>query len=209
MPPPSPISPLRLTARLLTALTAVFTSAAAAAQQPLIHYAIPPALVASALTARLPSLTPDRIQLSSIVSSTVADPALHLLAADLRPDGNLSLRLACRTSAECLPFFATLSAIDRADALTLLSSLRGPAPTAAAISPATPPPASPDTHAARVSVGTHVRLQLSDLQMHIQIEGIAIDSAEAGHEVRIASLDRRHTYRGIVVDATTVKGDLP
>ena len=204
MPPPSPIPPTRLATWLLLALAAVLP-AAAVAQQPLIHYPIPPALVASTLTERV---SPDRIQLPSGLSSTVADPILHLLTADLRPDGNLSLRLACRTSAECLPFFANLATADRTEALTLLSSLRN-SPPISPKAPVTAAPTAPDTHAARVSVGSHVRLQLSDLQMHIQIEGIAIDTAEAGHEVRIASLDRRYTWRGIVIDATTVKGDLP
>jgi len=64
-------------------------------------------------------------------------------------------------------------------------------------------------HRTGISVGSHVTLELSDRQMHIQLQGIAIDTGEPGHEIRVASLDRRHTYHGIVVDPTTVKGDLP
>ncbi len=176
---------------------------APAQQPPAVRYAVPISRVASALAEKSVDLPPDRIHLPPAITSSVPQPTLRLVAAELRQDDALSLRLACRTSSECLPFFAIVSMPDHAEALIALNALRGSFNTGA------------DTGAARtqhrtgISVGNHVTLELSDRQMHIQLQGIAIDTGEPGHEIRVASLDRRHTYHGIVVDPNTVKGDLP
>ena len=45
-------------------------------------------------------------------------------------------------------------------------------------------------------------------QMRIQLPAVAVDTGAPGTEVRVTSADHRHTYRGVVVDADTVKGVL-
>lgn len=181
---------------LLIVVTALLHSPAPA-QQPAIRYAMSPALLASALTDRIPAITADRVHLPLPITSAVPQPSLRVAAAELRPDASLLLRMLCRSPAECLPFMAVVSMPDRAEALTALSTLRG---TSAALV------ASQRTSA--VAVGSRVTLELCDRQMHIQLQGIAVDTGAAGAEIRVASLDRRHIYHGVVVDTGIVRGDL-
>ena len=174
----------------------------AAGQSPAIRYPVSPSRVSAVLADHHLAIADDRIRLAPAVTSSVAEPVLRIASAERNAEGEISLRLACRSSSECLPFFAIVSMPDREAALASLRQLGGAAPvTAAASSPAQSSPG--------VSVGGHVVLLLSDRQMRIQIEAVAIDTGSSGHEIRVASLDRKHTYRGIVTGPASVQGDLP
>jgi hypothetical protein len=168
----------------------------AAVQRPAIRFAVPLFAIAAALAEDGLDVAPDQIHLAVPVSTTTSAPVLQLASAELRQDGSLLLRMTCRRSGDCLPFYASVPMPDRAEALGALAKLRGR--DSAPIS----------QQAAGVMVGAHITLQLSDGQMHIQMPAIAIDAGPPGSEIRVASLDRKHTYRAVVADRFTVKGGL-
>lgn len=182
-----------------TALVFAALAPVARTQQSALAFTVPVSAVSSTLAAKGVALSSDHIRLTTTVPSTVPDPTLRLLALELQPGGFLAARLACQNPAECRPFFAMLLPPDHAQTLSILQSFRN---SASAAQP------SASTHTG-VTVGSLVTLRLADRQMRIQLQGVAIDSAPPGHEIRVASLDRLHTYRGVVVDPSTVEGDLP
>ena len=161
-----------------------------------IRFAIPFASIAAALAHNGLAISPDRLQLAVPVSATTSEPTLLLASAELRQDASLLLRMTCPNSGDCVPFFVTAAMSDRAEALAALAALH------AHLAPPTVERAS------GISVGARIFLQLADEQMHIQIPAIAIDAGKPGSEIRVASLDRKHTYRGVVADAATVKAGL-
>ncbi len=185
---------------------AALLASAGIAQQPLpasisgaaVRYEIPATVVAAALAAEGLAVSADRLRLPMPLNAATAAPALHIAGAELRHDGSLLLRVVCRNSADCMPFFAIVAMSDPAASIAALAGMHATSSVAAAASP----------HVSGIAVGAHVTLQLADQRMHIQLPAIAIDTGAPGAEVRVASLDRKHTYRGVVVDAGTVKGDL-
>ena len=60
-----------------------------------------------------------------------------------------------------------------------------------------------------VRPGDHAVLLLEDSHMRITLPVIAIDSGRVGGEVRVSSLDRKTTFRAIVLESGAVRGDLP
>ena len=67
-------------------------------------------------------------------------------------------------------------------------------------------PTTTPQHPQGITVGAHITLELTDPQMHIHLPAIAIDTGAPGTDIRVASLDRKHTWRGTVLDANTVQG---
>ncbi len=156
------------------------------------RYVVGASVVAAALTAEGLATSAEHLRLALPLSSTTPAPELHIAAAEARPDGSLRLRLTCSNSTECLPFFASVEGADNAAFLARFAAV-------------THRQASPP-HLPGVAVGAHVTLELADAQMRIHLPAVAIDTGSPGAEVRVASLDHKHTWRGIVVDAATVKG---
>lgn len=157
--------------------------------------AVSAATVAAALgEAGLPVAEP-RLHLPGVVTAHNAMPQLKVAGAEQRANGSLEVRFTCRDAAECMPFFVMVDAADDRTALAGFAAqvLRDHAtPTR--------------DRASGIAVGARVMLQLTDAQMRIQMPVVAIDTGVPGAEVRVASLDRKHTWRGVVVDATTVRG---
>lgn len=164
--------------------------------RPSIRFAVSISSLVSALSQSGLDIRADRLQMAVPVSATTSDPALQIAAAELRQDASLLLRITCRNAGECLPFYATVLMSDRLEAVAALTRLRPEASSPAA------------QRALGVTVGAHILLQLDDERMHIRIPAIAIDAGKPGSEIRVASLDRKHTYHGVVADPSTVKGGL-
>ncbi len=157
--------------------------------------AIPAATVAAALAEAGLPVAESRLHLPGVLTARNPAPQLKIAAAEQRANGSLEVRFTCRDSVECMPFFV---AVDAADDRTVLAGfaahvLRDHAtPTRVSVS--------------GIAIGARVMLQLTDAQMRIQMPVVAIDTGAPGAEVRVASLDRKNTWRGVVVDATTVRG---
>lgn len=156
---------------------------------------IPPSAVAATLAQAGLSVPEARLHLPGSLSSQSDTPELKVTAAEQRSNGSLSVRFACRTAVECMPFFVTVDPADDRGALAAFAERAQHQPSGA-----------PRSDRASVAIGAHVTLQLTDAQMRIQMPAVAIDTGVPGAEVRVASLDRKHTWRGVVVDATTVRG---
>lgn len=178
---------------LLTGMSAAQAPVAAGASP--TRYVIPAAAVAAVLAEAGLPVTATRLHLPGAVSARTEWPALKATAAEQRGNGALAVRMACRNSSECMPFFVTVDAAEDRDVLAAFAA-RSFAP-AREGAPA---------NAAGVGIGARVKLELADAQMRIELPVIAIDTGAPGAEVRVASLDRKHTWRGVVVDATTVRG---
>ena len=166
---------------------------------PPIRYTIPNTVIAAALSAEGLDASADHLHLAAPLTAATASPRLRIASAEARPDGTLQLRLLCRSSVECLPFFVTItSAPDSAGLLGKLA-LRQASSRAAT---------SSLEHPSGIAVGAHITLLLTDPQMHLRFPALAIDAGTPGTEIRVSSLDRKQTWRATVVDATTVQGGL-
>ncbi len=161
--------------------------------------AIPPSAVAATLAQAGLSVPEARLHLPGSLSSETDTPELKITAAEQRANGSLSVRFACRSAVECMPFFVTVDPADDRPALAAFAERMLAQHQAAGTS-------SARSDRAAVAIGAHVTLQLTDAQMRIQLPAVAIDTGAPGAEVRVASLDRKHTWRGVVIDATTVRG---
>ena len=153
---------------------------------------------------------PADMRMPMTLSAAVSDPALELVGADRLPDGNLRLRLRCRHTGDCLPFSLTLA--HNTPAPVLLASALGASATAIAGStgttlaqPHVAPLSTPET-ALSVRPGTRLTMLMEDGHMHIHLPVVSLDSAPRDGEIRVATLDRKHTYRATVVNEATVRG---
>lgn len=174
------------------------------------RYALGAGAVVEALTTVGMTVRVEQVQLPGTLSATVQSPALRVTGAEARGDGRFVVRLRCGVVSECLPFFAEVRMSDPTEAETAVGRLRAAAGAVAGARVSATGNAGEVAEVSSgprgVSVGTRVRLELADAQMRIALPGIAVDTGAPGSEVRVTSLDRRHTYRGVVVDAGTVKG---
>jgi flagella basal body P-ring formation protein FlgA len=142
-----------------------------------------------------------QIELPPFLHTTSLQPTLKVTAAELLPNGRLRVRFACASSRECQPFVATLGAASSQKSSVDLAALRK------SIGSENTLPTVGATH--RLLAGQHVTLLLEDDFMHIRVPALAIDSGLPGTEVRVSSLDRKQVFRGLVIDAATVRGTLP
>lgn len=183
---------------LLTPAPLIKAQAPALPEAPPVRSVVSASAVAEALAAAGMPVTAGRVHLPGVVTARTKAPTLKLTGAQQRAGGALAVRVACQTAGECMPFFATVDPEGDHDVLAAFAARRfAPAPTAA-LRPG----------AAGITVGALVTLQLADTQMRIDLPAVAIDTGAPGAEVRVSSLDRKHTWRAVVVDAKTVRGGL-
>lgn len=171
------------------------------------RYPLSAAAVARALEGTGLAVQATQVTLPGVLTAAVARPTLRVSGATARGAGELTVRLRCAAAAECLPFFAEVKMADRMEAAAAAQRLQGGSESGAEAGAMQH--AAAEAHVERagaVAVGARVRLELADAQMRIVLPGIAVDAGTPGAEVRVVSLDRKKTYRGLVVDATTVKG---
>ena len=146
------------------------------------------------------SLDPADVELPLPLSTAVSSPHLAIRGADLVGETHLRLRIYCTVPGECLPFFVILNFHDKQHAASAQDVFNS------SFSPVLPinPAGTPVVHA-----GERAVLLLEDHHMQITLPVITIDTGKLGTEVRVASLDRKQTYRGFVVEAGVVRGALP
>lgn len=143
---------------------------------------------------------PGDLSLPARLTSASADPVLHVTRAEIAGPDGIRLRLACETMGECLPFIALLRTHTPEQASMLASKFQ-----AKSIHPA------PGSNQRDLSLraGAHATFLLETDRMRIAIPVISIDSGALGSEVRVASLDRKQIYHGVVSDSVTVRGTIP
>ena len=171
-----------------------------AAQQPVARFPITGASVAEALRSGGIAVDPAQVQLPAGLSSSTSTPVLKLSGAEMLQDGRMRVRLLCGTGRECIPFLATVRL--REDDKALFAAFSRIA-TAQAKSPL------PTASGPALKVGQRALLLIEDGLMHITLPVVSIDSGSVGAEVRVSSLDRKETFRGVVIGAGAVRGRLP
>lgn len=161
-------------------------------------------MVANALSAQGFPVDPSRVELPSGLSTVGVKPQFRVDTAELLPEGRFRIRLSCAQVGECLPFVVTVQTTSSSGGLHDLAALQGH------ITAPTTPRASPGQRiAVHLLAGSRATLLMEDIHMRIAVPVIAIDSGLPGEEVRVTSLDRKQTFRAVVADARTVKGELP
>lgn len=185
----------------LLALAAAASTIPLQAQTPGERFPLTGAVVAAALNRTGLAVVATQIDLPSPLSAATKEPQLRVTMADLLPDGRLRVRLACQQTGDCMPFLATVRLPSAPESLTAMANLQKTVKTAS-----TPIHPAATGH---LLAGQHATLLMEDNRMRIALEVISIDSGVPGSEVRVSSLDRKQTFRAVVVDAGTVRGTLP
>ena len=165
-----------------------------------VRYPLTGNSIANALTVAGASVIAADIALPSAMTATAPSPQLALQSAGLSGPTQLRVRVTCSVAGQCLPFMVIADLHDNATALAALHLL---APRNTAGAPGA------QTAADLLRAGQHATLLLEDDRMRISLPVISLDSGAPGTQIRVASLDRKQTYRGVVSDATTVRGALP
>ena len=146
------------------------------------------------------SVDPADIDLPLPLSTAVPAPHLALAGSNLVGDTRLRVRLSCTVQGECLPFFVLLDLHDKHRAAAGQSILNP------SLAPALPPQPA---RTVVVRAGGRAVLLLENSHTQITLPVIAIDTGTLGADVRVASLDRKQTYRGLVIEEGVVRGVLP
>lgn len=160
-----------------------------------------PEQIASAITSTAGvTIDPGDISLPASIVSSSARPILRVTHAEVAGTEGVRLRLSCATTGQCLPFVALLRTRTPEQASVMVAKFE-PLSTR-------PLPTSRQGDL-NLRAGAHATFLLESDHMRISIPVICIDSGAPGSEVRVASLDRKQLYRGIVSDNATVRGALP
>lgn len=220
---------------LLAGALCLFAGTGLLAQKtPAGRYPLYAETIARALHADGFEVEAEAVHLPMALTAAVEHPGLELTGAERLPDGRMRVRLHCRKPSECLPFSVTLERAHRREADpasqgTSLVSLRqsaaivssregGTNPLGVAADTVGEPQAVPaDLHRSEpaatataplvsIPVGAKLTMLMEEGHLHIHIPVTALDSSSTGRDVRVASLDHKHVYRAIVVDAATVQG---
>jgi Chaperone for flagella basal body P-ring formation len=179
------------------------------------RYPISEAMVALAMQTKGLDVKPSEVHLPMILSAAGESPQLEIASAERLDDGRLRVQLRCRNATECLPFNATLDVPAGAisQEVGVLKALSGAPISASAralhatgVDQTRLLNAEAHSAATALRVGSHVTLVLTGGHMQINLPAIAMDSAAPGTDVRVCTPDRKQTFHGTVVDATTVKG---
>ncbi len=204
---------------LISTLSIAAGSAPAGAQMNAHRYPLSTEAIARALHSDGLDVQTADMRTPMLLSSAVSDPALEVVGADRMPDGHLRLRLRCHRAGECLPFSVTLIHSSAAPVLLtstlppVASTRPGGSSVASVLPEATSRPALADTVAISaepvfVHAGARLILLLDEGHLHMHLPVVSLDSAAVDQSMRVATLDRKHTYRATVLSATTVRGSM-
>ena len=164
------------------------------------RYPLLPAAIADALKAAGVLAAPSDVTLPSALTASVPSPQLTLGSPERSGPTQIRVRVTCAQSGQCLPFM-------------VVADLHNPAAALAAqrqLAPHTEAKASGQgTAGEMLRAGQHATLLLEDERMRISLPVISIDTGAPGAQVRVASLDRKQTFRAVVSAAATVRGVLP
>lgn len=140
------------------------------------------------------------ITLPADLTAAVTHPVLRITHAEAVQGERVRLRLVCENGGDCLPFFAVLQRHGPGKASATASQLGLESPRT---------PSTTYAKSAVLRAGTRAVFLLQTEHMRITIPVVSIDSGAPGAEVRVASLDHKQLYHGVVSDSTTVRGTLP
>jgi hypothetical protein len=161
------------------------------------RYALTEQQVANALVARGVTSADARVSFVAKIVATEPNPLLDVLSVeqphDWQPakdaDARTWVKLGCHVHGKCLPFYVLVSRAGGAGSSTPVLNT-----------------ASFQSGEVAMQAGTHATLMLDDNRAHLEVAVISLENGEAGHKIRVASLDHRHFYVAEVVNAQLLKG---
>lgn len=145
---------------------------------------VAPAYVA-AVVAHSVGVEAAQVTMLSSVMATKGEPELEVGTAERMDARRSRVRLRCKDAAACLPFYAVVQG----------------APVVAERSVAKP--AEP-----LMKSGGRATLVFDDGRMRIVVPVIALEPGALGKQIRVASVDHKHTWKAEVTGADTLKGAL-
>lgn len=198
--------------RLLALLLPVAASLASAQKVGGVCYPITSATVADSLRANGVGVNSSQVRLPMKLTASVPAPQFEIVATRRVNDQEIRLELRCHGIDVCLPFDALVGVAD-ANAVTVKmqplrpggGSTRGAGPRSEIANDASRPDVKDGT-APQLRVGMQAVLVIEDGCMQIHFPVIAIDSGSLGSLVRVSTLDRKKTFRALVIGDGVVRG---
>jgi hypothetical protein len=175
------------------------------------YYPISVEQIAQTLSESGMQVKPANVSLGMHVVASKLDPDLNMLevrpATSTRGRKTMWVRIGCKESGVCLPFYATV-AWD-GDLADLQKELR-PASLQTSTAKTDSPPA---IHTGTVSppamhAGTHATLVIASDRSRIKLSVIALQNGSIGQVIRVASPDHKQIYRAEVLGANLLKGTM-
>ena len=188
--------------------------------QLLARFPVKPEQVVLAMQGRNWPMDGVQVRLAAPVTATVSEPALDIKSVAASYGHETLLRVTCRVSAECLPFFA--SAVWPAEApMPGLPPKRDKRTGAIQTDHATEgqPPATLELQAGNsteanvptppvIRAGSHATLVLDGPRVHIRLPVVVAQTGHVGDTVRVTTPDRKQVYVGEVLTPELLKGEL-
>ncbi len=197
---------MRMRFRFVTTIRVVFSLAVCCcpglvpAQTQRVRVPVTAIMIAEALQAAGLSVSPAHIEVPSSLSATQSNPEVLVVGAEALADKRLRVRLACKATASCLPFFAIVEVGEGNEGVRNFLAAHASSGGSASLRP---------VEASGMRAGNQALLVLENMHMHIELPVLLIDSGAVGSEVRVSSLDRKKMFRGVIVNSQLVRGNLP
>jgi hypothetical protein len=190
---------MRRTLAKLTLLAASLGPAVAALQAAPRRFPVTPAEVAAALAAQRPELPVTGLDIPSITSAT-PDPALVIGALRAFSPETADVRVDCRDSGDCLPFYVRVHspAAGQLARVARTETAQAPRPQTRTAQPA--PPA--------VRSGARAVLHIDSGGLHITLPVICLAAGNVGSAIRVTGMDRRKIYTVRILSPTLMEGSL-
>lgn len=182
----------------LIARVAVFAAMALPAVAVTAPIAITREQIASAIGAAGMSVSPEQVTLLSDVVATTGTPALKVESVEKWDGQRTRVRLDCAKHADCLPFVVLVSGKGNAAVPPALQRAERPSISGA--------PATSSSYTVRA--GSNAELLLEGNHVHIRLTVVCLENGTKGQTIRVASKDRKLTYKAEVIEDSTVRGSL-
>ena len=172
------------------------------------HFVVPAEQVARAVVASFAArgiaISAEQVTLPAAVLANEISPAVEVIAMEQMRQagaarGNLgaSVRMRCKNSSACLPFYALVTMLPEGNLTVSVPQLLQAASTQKA-------PAA----AKLVKAGTRLTMILLADHLRMQMEVVSLGDAALGQTVRVSTPDHKQTYTAEVVAANLVQGSL-
>jgi len=161
------------------------------------RFAVSPDQVARAMRAAGVAAAAERIDLLSPIQTRQPNAALRLISVKHWQGNTLKAELRCSDRKACLPFYVLLRDADSVPDLAVVHGSAEPQKSASAT------PRAHDVH-----IGDPAILVFERQQSRITIRVICDQNGDRGQIIRVASSDRKHSYKAEVIEPGLLKGAL-
>jgi hypothetical protein len=182
-------------------LTLLGTAASALSQAPAKRFPITSGAIIAAMEQRQLPVNGVQVRLAAPITASVAEPALDIHSLMPGDKHSAQLLVGCRNSAECLPFYVSVSWPVEVDVATLHNSLVHETENGRDAAVRAVP-----AEASALRAGSPATLLLDGDRVHVTLRVVCLESAEPGEKVRVTTPDRRQQYVASVIAPGVLKG---